>query len=141
MGSGFIGLSNTEILVMNAGKGLLVLPSSPHEIVTLLQELEKRLLRVHQMPTQSMKYALQPVMEALIAKQLLTHPDMDVNISVVCCISEVLRIMVYKTPYTDEQMKDFFELVVITLEKLSSVSGGWYNRSSQNIRRTDSSTI
>ncbi|GJR63363.1 phospholipase-like protein [Tanacetum coccineum] len=124
MGSGFIALSNPEILLMNAGKGSLVLPDSANEIVTLLQELEKRLLRVHQMPTQSMKYALQPVIEALIAKQLLKHPDMDVNISVACCISEVLRIMVYKTPYTDEQMKDFFELVVITLEKLSSVSGG-----------------
>ncbi|GKE91010.1 phospholipase-like protein, partial [Tanacetum coccineum] len=89
------------------------------------------------MPTQSMKYALQPVIEALIAKQLLTHPDMDVNISVACCISEVLRIMVYKTPYTDEQMKDFFELVVITLEKLSSASGGWYNRMNKALKTLD----
>ncbi|GJZ18549.1 phospholipase-like protein [Tanacetum coccineum] len=135
--TGTTPLSKTEILMMNAGKGLLVLPSSPHEIVTLLQELEKRLLRVRQMPTQSMKYALQPVIEALIAKQLLKHPDMDVNISVACCISEVLRIMVYKTPYTDEQMKDFFELVVITLEKLSSASGGWYNRMNKALKTLD----
>ncbi|GKD55518.1 phospholipase-like protein [Tanacetum coccineum] len=57
------------------------------------------------MPSELMKYAMQPVIEALIAKQLLRHPDMDVNVSVACCISEVLRIMVYKTPYSDEQMK------------------------------------
>lgn len=57
------------------------------------------------MPSESMKYAMQPVIEALIAKELLRHPDMDVNISIACCISEVFKIMVYKTPYSDEQMK------------------------------------
>ena len=67
--------------------------------------MEKRLERVLQMPSESMKYALQPVIMALIAKELLRHPDMDVNIAVVCCICEIFTIMVRKTPYSDEQMK------------------------------------
>ncbi|GKA00511.1 phospholipase-like protein [Tanacetum coccineum] len=62
---------------------------------------------------------------------------MDVNISVACCMSQVLRIMVYNTRYSDEQMKDFFELVVITLEKLSSASGGLYNRMIKALKTLD----
>ncbi|PWA91605.1 phospholipase-like protein [Artemisia annua] len=135
--TGFTKMTKTEIMLMNAGKGLLLLPSSSNEIVSLLQELEKRLQRVQQMPSESMIYAMQPVIEALIAKELLRHPHMDVNISVACCISEVFRIMVYKTPYSDEQMKDFFELVVIALEKLSSASGGWNDRMFKALKTLD----
>ncbi|PWA35910.1 phospholipase-like protein [Artemisia annua] len=53
---------------------------------------------------------------------------MDVNISVACCICDVLRIMEGNAAYTNEQMKDFFELVVTTFEKLSSATGGCYTK-------------
>ncbi|GJZ21246.1 phospholipase-like protein [Tanacetum coccineum] len=86
--------------------------------------MEKLLNRVQlhkgkEMLSESMKYAMRPIIEALVAKQLLRHPDMNVNISVACCICDVLRIMNDNAPYNDEQMKDFFELAVITFEKLS----------------------
>ncbi|GJY77149.1 phospholipase-like protein [Tanacetum coccineum] len=127
-----------QLELMNAGKGLLVFPSSTAELLDVLEKMEKRLERVLQMPSESMKYALQPVIRALIAKQLLRHPDMEVNISVACCICEVFTIMVRKTPYDDEQMKDFFELFVITFEKLSSESGGCFDKMIKVLRTLDS---
>lgn len=63
------------------------------------------LQRVQQTQSKTMKYAMQPVIKALIAKKLLRHPDVDVNISVACSICEVFRIMGHNTPYNDEQMK------------------------------------
>ena len=56
------------------------------------------------MPPESLKLAMQPAIEKLIAKELLRHPDTEVNISVACCICEVFRIMVHEL-YNDEKMK------------------------------------
>nr|GEU60897.1 phospholipase-like protein [Tanacetum cinerariifolium] len=118
--------SDYEIKLMNIGKRLLLLPSSTDELLDVIKKMEKLLYRVQQTPSESMKYAMHPIIEALVAKDLLRHPDMDVNISVACCICEVLRIMDDNASYNEEQMKDFFELAVITFEKLSSASGGCY---------------
>nr|GEY60837.1 hypothetical protein [Tanacetum cinerariifolium] len=66
--------------------------------------------------------------KAFVKIELVRHPDMNVNISVACCICEILRITAPKSPYNNEQIKDFFELVVMSFEKLSSVSGGYYDK-------------
>ncbi|PWA94384.1 phospholipase-like protein [Artemisia annua] len=65
---------------------------------------------------------------------------MNVNMSAACCICEILRITEPNVPYNHEQIKlqvtvflavgaqEFFEVVVTSLEKLSSVSGGYYDK-------------
>lgn len=113
----------TELI--NAGKRLLLPASSSPELLNVLAQLEQILSKVKQSPSKSI---MTPIIEAVIAKQLVRHPDMDVNISVACCICEIMRIMSPKNPYNDEQMKDFFEMVVITFEKLSSACGGCYTK-------------
>nr|GEZ27404.1 hypothetical protein [Tanacetum cinerariifolium] len=80
---------------------------------------------VQQSPSRLTSKALDPIVEALIAKELLNHPDIDVNILVACCICDVLTIT---TPYNHEQIKEFFEPVVVTFEKLSSTCGGCYTK-------------
>nr|GFB28659.1 phospholipase-like protein [Tanacetum cinerariifolium] len=80
---------------------------------------------VQQSPSRSTAEALDPIIKALIAKELLNHPDIDVNILVTCCICDVLTIT---TPYNHEKMKEFFEQVVVTFEKLSSTCGGCYTK-------------
>lgn len=67
--------------------------------------MDQNLSLVNQMPSESMKYAMHPIAEALIAKDLVKHHDMDVNISVVSCICEILRIMAPDPPYNDNQLK------------------------------------
>ncbi|GJZ77791.1 phospholipase-like protein [Tanacetum coccineum] len=62
--------------------------------------------RVDQSPSdKSMIKALDPVIEALVAKELLGHPDMDVNISIACCTCEILRIMTPNAPYSCRQLE------------------------------------
>nr|GEV32953.1 phospholipase-like protein [Tanacetum cinerariifolium] len=71
---------------------------------------------------------LHQIINALIAKELMRHPDMNVNISVACCISEILRITAPIAPYNNEQIMDFFELIVMLFKKLSSESGRYYGK-------------
>nr|XP_043636117.1 uncharacterized protein LOC122607246 [Erigeron canadensis] len=81
-----------------------------------------------------MKTAMQPAINALVAEELLRHPEMDINITVARCISEILRVMAPGSPYNEEHMKDFIELAVITFEKLSSASGGCYTKMSKVLK-------
>lgn len=60
---------------------------------------------VEQTPSGSILHAMHPIIEALIAKELVKHPDMNVNISVATCLCEVMRIMAPENPYNDDQMK------------------------------------
>lgn len=45
---------------------------------------------------------------------------MDVKVSVVVCLSEILRITIPNGPYSDDQMKEIFQLIVAALENLSN---------------------
>ncbi|KAK3035804.1 hypothetical protein RJ639_034620 [Escallonia herrerae] len=108
-------------------KLLLPLPSTP-ELLTLLDNVESAFSKVEQGPSIAIQDAIKPSIEALAANELLRHPDIDVKVSVASCISEILRITAPDQPYTDEQMKEFFQLSVMAFEKLSSISGRCYSK-------------
>lgn len=67
--------------------------------------MEQILYEVKQSLSESMLKSMHPIIKALIAKEMVRHPDMDVNISVAHCISEIMRIMAPENPYNNEQMK------------------------------------
>lgn len=71
------------------------------------------LTRVEQSPSDSMKKALSPSMEALVTNELLRHPNIDVNASVAACISEITRITAPDAPYGDEQMKVYMISIAV----------------------------
>nr|GEX27804.1 hypothetical protein [Tanacetum cinerariifolium] len=60
---------------------------------------------------------LHQIINALIAKELMRYPDMNVNISAACSIGEILRITAPIAPYNNEQIL-----------KLSSESGRYYGK-------------
>ncbi|XP_071690132.1 uncharacterized protein [Rutidosis leptorrhynchoides] len=120
--------SKSQIKLMNVGKKLFHSPSSNAELLNILVHMEQLLSEVKDSPSESMLESLRPIIEALIAKEIVRHPNMDVNISVANCICEITRIMAPKNPYNSEQMKDFFELVVTTFENLYRASGGCYTK-------------
>ncbi|GJS78060.1 phospholipase-like protein [Tanacetum coccineum] len=97
-------------------------------------QMEQMLSEVVQSPSETMIKVLHHLHEALFAKELLRHPDMNVNISVACCICEIMRIMAPDSLCSDDQMKDFFEMVVITFEKLSFAYGGCYTKMTKVLR-------
>lgn len=67
--------------------------------------MEKTLSRVQRPPSEAMVKVLHPITQALIANKFVRHPDVIVNISAVCCICEIIRIMAPNAPYNHEQMK------------------------------------
>ncbi|XP_038895728.1 uncharacterized protein LOC120083890 isoform X2 [Benincasa hispida] len=73
-----------------------------------------------------MQTALTPSLKALVSDQLLKHSDIDVKISVAACISEITRITAPNAPYSEEQMKEVFHLIVSSFENLSDKSSRSY---------------
>ncbi|KAL2237373.1 UNVERIFIED_CONTAM: Sister chromatid cohesion protein PDS5 [Sesamum indicum] len=105
-----------------AGSSLLQPPSSLDELLSLLDQIEEFLSKVEQSPAKSMQAALSPLMKALVAEELVKHPDVDVKVGVASCISEITRITAPDAPYDDEKMKDVFQLIVSSFENLADVS-------------------
>nr|XP_043637270.1 sister chromatid cohesion protein PDS5-like [Erigeron canadensis] len=120
--------SKTKMKLMDAGKKLLHLPSSNADLLQALSQMEQFLSGVQRSSSESTMNALHPIIDALIDKKLVKNPDMDVNISVCCCLCEIMRIMAPELPYTGKETKEFLKLVVTTFEKLSITSGGCYTR-------------
>lgn len=60
---------------------------------------------VGQDPSGYIQDGLLPAKMALISDKLFRHPNMDVKVSVLSCINEVLRITAPEQLYEDERMK------------------------------------
>ncbi|XP_048133535.1 sister chromatid cohesion protein PDS5 homolog C-like isoform X2 [Rhodamnia argentea] len=114
--------------LVKAGTELLEPPSSVDELMPLLEELENCLSRVEQSPTPSMLDALSPSLKALVADQLFRHSDADVRVATASCISEITRITAPEAPYEDDLMKEVFQLIVSSFEKLYDKSSRSYTR-------------
>ncbi|KAL3656099.1 hypothetical protein CASFOL_000495 [Castilleja foliolosa] len=111
-----------------AGNSLLHHPSSPDELLPLLDQIEELLQKVEQSPARSMQTALSPLTKALVAEELLKHSDVDVKVGVASCISEITRITAPDAPYDDDKMKDVFQLIVSSFENLSDTSSRSYEK-------------
>ncbi|KAL0311728.1 UNVERIFIED_CONTAM: Sister chromatid cohesion protein PDS5 [Sesamum radiatum] len=105
-----------------AGNSLLQPPSSLDELLPLLDQIEELLSKVEQSPAKSMQAALSPLMKALVAEELVKHPNVDVKVGVASCISEITRITAPDAPYDDDKMKDVFQLIVSSFENLADTS-------------------
>ncbi|GAB2286574.1 hypothetical protein Dimus_020971 [Dionaea muscipula] len=109
-----------EEKLMEFGNRLCSLPSSidVDELLPLLDQIEICLSRVNQSPPESLQKGLAPSIKALVADELLRHADIDVRVAVAACISEITRITAPEVPYDDGQMKDVFQLIVSSFERL-----------------------
>ncbi|KAF8103411.1 hypothetical protein N665_0188s0347 [Sinapis alba] len=118
-----VGLNHLSEALIDAGNKLLTPPSSTDELLTLLDETESLLRKVEQDQPLSMQNALIPSKNALVSSgDLLSHPDSDVRVSVVSCLTEIVRITAPEAPYTDDQMKEIFRLTIEAFEKLADAS-------------------
>ncbi|KAK3211330.1 hypothetical protein Dsin_016036 [Dipteronia sinensis] len=111
-----------EQQLSEAGVKLAEPPSSVDELLSLLDQIESCLSRVEQSPSKSMQTALYPSLKALVTDQVFRHSDVDVNVAVAACISEITRITAPDAPYEDDQMKEVFQLIVSSFENLSDKS-------------------
>lgn len=57
---------------------------------------------MEQSPLESMKCAIDPLFNALVCKEVLRHPNLDVNVLVACCLSGIMRIKADRAPSLQE---------------------------------------
>nr|XP_043628506.1 sister chromatid cohesion protein PDS5-like [Erigeron canadensis]XP_043628507.1 sister chromatid cohesion protein PDS5-like [Erigeron canadensis] len=102
-----------------AGKQLFYpahIDESIDELLLLLDQIQKLLSEVDESPGESMLEALEPSRKGLIQSSLLKHSDIDVKVSVAACLSEITRITAPGVPYSDDQMRDIFQVIVSSFQ-------------------------
>ncbi|KAL0415552.1 UNVERIFIED_CONTAM: Sister chromatid cohesion protein PDS5 [Sesamum latifolium] len=114
--------------LVEGGNGLLNHCGSTEELLGKLDEFEDLLSHMVQDFKNLVEVALQPAKKALIAGELMRHAEMDVRVSAASCISEIIRITAPDEPYTEDQMKEFFQLANSAFEKLACMSGRVYSK-------------
>ncbi|KAM6586027.1 hypothetical protein CsatB_013029 [Cannabis sativa] len=115
-----------EVLKHNltdVGRRLLTISGSITDLLNLIERAENLLSNVEQTELVSLEVVISPALTALISDELFKHSDTDVKLSVLTCITEIIRITAPDPPYKDEQMKEIFKSTVVAFEYLSLESG------------------
>ncbi|XP_073296658.1 uncharacterized protein [Primulina huaijiensis] len=135
---------NTEMeeelkrVLLEYGNRLLKPGDSIEELLRKLDKLEHLLQHLMQDRKPLIEMALKPAEEALISNALMRHKEVDVRITVVSCISEIIRLTAPKEPYDEDQMKAFFKLVNTAYQKLPSLAGRAYSKAVSIIQTVSS---
>ncbi|KAK7260938.1 hypothetical protein RIF29_27239 [Crotalaria pallida] len=112
-------------MLLEAAAKLTDPPTSSEELIPLLEHFESCLSLVGQFPVHD---AMTPLVNALLADKLRLHLDVDVRVAVTSCISEITRIAAPEPPFTDDQMKEVFQLIVSSFENLHDMSSRSYKK-------------
>ncbi|RDX94616.1 Sister chromatid cohesion protein PDS5-like B, partial [Mucuna pruriens] len=110
------------------GSELDSLPSSDDALIELLKQAAACLTDLDQSPSASILESMKPFFSAIVKTELLKHQDMDVRLLVATCVCEITRITAPEAPYSDEVLKDIFQLIVGTFSGLSDTSGPSFDR-------------
>ncbi|XP_010538450.1 PREDICTED: sister chromatid cohesion protein PDS5 homolog A-A-like isoform X2 [Tarenaya hassleriana] len=103
-------------------------PSSKDALLKLLKQAAACLSELDQSPPVSVLNSMQPFLDAVIKPEILKHQDKDVKLLVASCISEITRITAPEAPYSDNIMKDIFQLIVSTFCGLSDNASPSFGR-------------
>ncbi|XP_033147750.1 uncharacterized protein LOC103868337 isoform X2 [Brassica rapa] len=118
-----------EKRLLEAGKALLLLPSSVDTLLHLLDKLFICLVEVEQSPPSSIQEALSPLKKALVDERLFKHWNVHVRVHVASCFIQVTRINAPTAPYVDEQMREVLKLIVSSFEHLDDKNSLSYTKS------------
>ncbi|KAE9599128.1 hypothetical protein Lalb_Chr15g0088251 [Lupinus albus] len=104
------------------GSKLDTLPSSKHELINLLTQATACLGELYQSPEASILTSMKPFFDTIVKPELLKHEDGDVKLLVATSLCEITRITAPEAPYSDDVLKDIFQLIVSTFSGLSDTS-------------------
>ncbi|KAL2339290.1 hypothetical protein Fmac_013736 [Flemingia macrophylla] len=110
------------------GSKLDTLPSSKDALVKLLKQATTCLAELDQSPSTSTLESMKPFFNAIVKLELLKHQDRDVKLLVATCVCEITRITAPEAPYSDDILKDIFQLIVGTFSGLSDTNGPSFGR-------------
>ncbi|XP_039016298.1 sister chromatid cohesion protein PDS5 homolog A-like [Hibiscus syriacus] len=117
-----------EEQLMELGSKLESPPSAKDALLKLLKQAATCLSEIAQSPPSSIMEAIQPLLNAIVKPELLKHQDREAKLLVATCICEITRITAPEAPYSDDILKDIFNLIVGTFNGLSDTSGPSFGR-------------
>ncbi|PON57633.1 Coatomer beta subunit [Parasponia andersonii] len=117
-----------EQQLKEVGSKLETPPATKDALVKLLKQAAKCLSELDQSPSASVLESMQPFLDAVVKPELLKHQDRDVKLLVATCICEITRITAPEAPYSDDVLKDIFQLIVGTFDGLRDTSGPSFGR-------------
>ncbi|XP_042477295.1 sister chromatid cohesion protein PDS5 homolog A-like [Macadamia integrifolia] len=103
-------------------------PNSKDVLIKLLKQAASCLSELDQSPLPPMLESMQPCLNAIGKPELLKHQDRDVKLLVATCICEITRITAPEAPYSDDVLRDIFQLIVGTFGGLRDISGPAFGR-------------
>ncbi|CAK9216146.1 unnamed protein product [Sphagnum troendelagicum] len=109
-----------ELDLIDIGKKLAN-AQSKEALMNLLPQAASMLEDVEQSPPPSTIFAMKGCSDALVDPTLLGHKDKDVGVLVALCISEIMRIVAPDAPYSDDCLKEIFQLIVGIFRGLDDV--------------------
>ncbi|KAM6585541.1 hypothetical protein CsatB_012543 [Cannabis sativa] len=110
------------------GSKLETLPPTKDALVKLLKQAATCLSELDQSPSASILESMQPFINEVVKPELLKHQDRDVKLLVATSICEITRITAPEAPYSDDVLKDIFQLIVGTFGGLRDTSGPSFGR-------------
>nr|VDD38116.1 unnamed protein product [Brassica oleracea] len=117
-----------EELLKELGSKLGPPPSSKDSLLKLFKEAAVHLSELEQSPPAAVLKSIQPFLDAVIKPEILKHQDKDVKLLVASCVSEITRITAPEAPYSDDIMRDIFQLIVSAFSGLDDVGGPSFGR-------------
>ncbi|GMJ14118.1 hypothetical protein like AT5G47690 [Hibiscus trionum] len=103
-------------------------PSARDALLNLIKQAATCLSEIDQSPPSSIMGSIQPLLNAIVKPELLKHQDQEATLLVATCICEITRITAPEAPYSDDILKDIFNLIVGTFNGLSDTSGPSFGR-------------
>lgn len=110
------------------GSKLQTLPTTKEGLIKLLKQAAVCLSELEQSPPAPMLDLMQPFFNAIAKPELLKHQDKDVKLLVATCMCEITRITAPEAPYSDDVLKNIFEVIVGTFSGLSDTNGPSFGR-------------
>ncbi|XP_019419050.1 PREDICTED: sister chromatid cohesion protein PDS5 homolog A-A-like isoform X3 [Lupinus angustifolius] len=105
------------------GSKLHTLPSSKDGLIMLLKQATTCLAELNQSLESSILGSMKSFFDAIVKPELLKHEDWDVKLLVATSLCEITRITAPEAPYSDDVLKDIFQLIVSTFSGLNDTSG------------------
>ncbi|MED6138901.1 hypothetical protein PIB30_078895 [Stylosanthes scabra] len=110
------------------GSKLESLPSDDDSLLTLLEQAAGCLTELDQSPSASKLELMKPFFNAIVKPELLKHEDRNAKLLVATCLCEITRITAPEAPYSDDVLKDIFQLIVSTFSGLSDTDSPSFGR-------------
>ncbi|RAL52779.1 hypothetical protein DM860_007547 [Cuscuta australis] len=114
--------------LVEVGSKLGFLPSTKDSIVKLLKQGSACLSDLDQSPPKAVLEAMQPFQNAIVQPELLKHQDREIKLLVSTCICEIMRITAPEAPYSDDILKDIFDLIVRSFKELNKTNSPYFGR-------------